>query len=53
MNVTSHDDALLLVRFLIADKFIDVDLSTNILESGIIDVKYVAKHQGGILYGAS
>ncbi|MDC5718203.1 TnsA endonuclease N-terminal domain-containing protein [Vibrio europaeus] len=53
MNVTSHDDALLLVRFLIADKFIDVDLSTNIPESGLIDVKYVAKHQGGIIYGAS
>ena len=53
MNVTSHDDALLLVRFLIADKFIDVDLSTNIPESGLIDVKYVAEHQGGILYGAS
>ncbi|CAH8200830.1 TnsA endonuclease N-terminal domain-containing protein [Vibrio aestuarianus] len=53
MNITSNDDALLLVRFLIADKFIDVDLSTNISESGLIDVKYVAEHQGGILYGAS
>lgn len=53
MNITSNDDALLLLRFLIADKFIDVDLSTNISESGLIDVKYVAEHQGGILYGAS
>jgi hypothetical protein len=53
MNITSNDDALLLIRFLIADKFIDVDLSTNISESGLIDVKYVAEHQGGILYGAS
>ncbi|CAK3070924.1 transposase [Vibrio crassostreae] len=53
MNITSNDDALLLLRFLIADKFIDVDLSTNIPESGLIDVEYVAEHQGGILYGAS
>lgn len=53
MNITSDYDALLLIRFLIADKFIDVDLSTNIPESGLIDVKYVAEYQGGILYGAS
>jgi hypothetical protein len=53
MNITSNDDALLLIRFLIADKFIDVDLSTNISESGLINVKYVAEQPGGILYGAS
>lgn len=53
MNITSHDDALLLVRFLIADHLIDVDLSTNISESGLIDVRYVADHQRGTLYGAS
>lgn len=53
MNITSHDDALLLIRFLIADKFIDVDLSTNISESGLVDVKHVADSAGGILYGAS
>lgn len=53
MNITSNDDALLLIRFLIADKFIDVDLSTNISESGLINVKYIAEQQGGILYGAS
>lgn len=53
MNITSHDDALLLVRFLIADHLIEVDLSTNISESGLIDVMYVADHQRGTLYGAS
>ncbi|ENM6584226.1 Tn7 transposase TnsA N-terminal domain-containing protein [Vibrio alginolyticus] len=53
MNVTSHDDALLLVRFLIADHLIEVDLSTNIPGSGLIDVLYVTDHQGGTLYGAS
>lgn len=53
MNITSNDDALLLIRFLIADKLIDVDLSTNISESGLINVKYVAEQPGGILYGAS
>jgi hypothetical protein len=53
MNITSHEYALLLIRFLIADKVIDVDLSTNISESGLMDVKYVAKNQGGIIYGVS
>lgn len=53
MNITSHDNALLLIRFLIADKFIDVDLSSNIPESGLINVKSVTKSQGSILYGAS
>ena len=53
LNITSQNEALLLIRFLIADKFIDVDLSTNISESGLIDVKYVTEQQGGILYGAS
>lgn len=53
LNITSNDDALLLTRFLIADKFIDVDLSTNISESGLIDVKYVAENQGDVRYGAS
>lgn len=52
MNITSHNDALLLIRFLIADKLIDVDLSTNIPESGLIDVKSVVENQGA-LYGTS
>lgn len=52
-NITSHDDALLLVRLLIANKFIDVDLSTKIPESGLIDVKYVEERQRGNQYGAS
>ncbi|HAS6026913.1 TnsA endonuclease N-terminal domain-containing protein [Vibrio vulnificus] len=53
MNIASNDDALLLVRYLIADKLIDVDLSTNISESGLLDVKYVTENRGGMLYGAS
>ncbi|EPN4952627.1 hypothetical protein ACT0HV_000583 [Vibrio diabolicus] len=53
MNVISYDDALLLVRFLIADHLIEVELSTNIPGTGLIDVLYVAEHQGGTLYGAS
>ncbi|PKG74695.1 heteromeric transposase endonuclease subunit TnsA [Shewanella sp. GutCb] len=52
-NIISHDDALLLIRFLIADKFIDVDLSTNIPESGLIDIKYVTAKQETTIYGAS
>ncbi|TKF36099.1 heteromeric transposase endonuclease subunit TnsA [Vibrio kanaloae] len=53
MNIASHDDALLLVRFLITGKLIDVDLSTNISESGLLEVKSVTESRGGILYGAS
>ncbi|SBT14996.1 TnsA endonuclease N-terminal domain-containing protein [Vibrio celticus] len=53
LNVTTHEDAMLLIRFLIADRHIEVDISTNIVESGLIDVTYVAEQQGGILYGAS
>ncbi|MFZ3422743.1 TnsA endonuclease N-terminal domain-containing protein [Vibrio harveyi] len=53
MNVTTHEDALLLIRFLIADRYIEVDLSKNIVESGLIDITYVTEQRGGILYGAS
>lgn len=53
LNVTTHEDALLLIRFLIADRYIEVDLSKNIVESGLIDITYVTEQQGGILYGAS
>jgi hypothetical protein len=51
MNITSHDHALLLIRFLIADKLISVDLSTNIVESGIIDIRSVTKTQERAMYG--
>ena len=52
MNITSNEDALLLVRYLIADKYIDVNLSANIAESGLIDIKYVRESGGGNVYGA-
>jgi hypothetical protein len=41
LNVASNNDALSLVRYLIADKYIDVDFSFNIPESGILDVKKI------------
>jgi len=41
LNVVSNDDVLSLVRYLIADKYIDVDISSNIPESGILDVKRI------------
>ena len=53
LNVTTHENALVLIRFLIADRYIEVDLSKNIVESGLIDITYVTEQQGGILYGAS
>lgn len=47
MNIASHDEAQLLIRYLIADKFIDVDLSSYIPELGILDVKSIADMQRG------
>jgi hypothetical protein len=53
MNIASHDESQLLIRYLIADKYIDVDLSSNIPELGILDVKYIAVMQKGVMNGAS
>ncbi|MFD2179762.1 TnsA endonuclease N-terminal domain-containing protein [Veronia pacifica] len=53
LNAASHDEALLLVRFLITNRLIEVDLSTNIPESGLIRVKSVAERTGGAIYGVS
>ncbi|EGQ8102035.1 TnsA endonuclease N-terminal domain-containing protein [Vibrio parahaemolyticus] len=53
MNVVSNDDALLLIRYLIAEKYIDVDLSFNISESGVLDVKKVLLAHKGVVNGAS
>ncbi|WP_220149710.1 TnsA endonuclease C-terminal domain-containing protein [Psychromonas sp. B3M02] len=50
-NIVSNSDALLIIRYLIADKYIDVDLSFNIPESGILDVKRIAEAQGDIASG--
>lgn len=47
MNIASYDEAQLLIRYLIADKFIDVDLSSYIPELGILDVKSIADMQRG------
>ncbi len=47
MNIASHDEAQLLIRYLIADKFIDVDLSSYIPELGILDIKSIADMQRG------
>ncbi|MBR9728584.1 TnsA endonuclease N-terminal domain-containing protein [Shewanella intestini] len=53
MNIASHDDALLLIRYLIADKFIDVDLSSKITEVGILDITSIAMATRGVMNGAS
>lgn len=50
-NIVSNSDALLIIRYLIADKYIDVDLSSDIPESGILDVKSIAEVQGDIASG--
>lgn len=49
LNIASHDEAQLLIRYLIADKFIDVDLSSNIPEIGVIDVKSILLMQRGVV----
>jgi hypothetical protein len=52
-NIVSHGDALTLIRFLIAEKYIDVDLSYNISELGILDVRKVFTTQRKIVDEAS
>lgn len=52
MNIASIDDSLLLVRYLIAEKHIEIDLSHNIPESGILKVNVVKTDQRGVTYGA-
>lgn len=52
-NVVSHDDALPLIRSLIAKKYIDVDLSFNIPESGILDIKGISVAQKEAMNGTS
>tara|TARA_R110001599_G_C12118611_1_gene648664 strand:+ start:115 stop:942 length:828 start_codon:yes stop_codon:yes gene_type:complete len=41
INAASNEEALSMVRFLIANKHIDVDLTFNIPESGILNVKKI------------
>ncbi|MEI8704716.1 TnsA endonuclease N-terminal domain-containing protein [Pseudoalteromonas sp. B62] len=53
MNIATHDDSQLLIRYLIADKYIDVDLSSNIPELGIMDVKSIAVMGKGAMNGTS
>jgi hypothetical protein len=53
MNIASYDEAQLLIRYLIADKFIDVDLSSYIPELGILGVKSIAVMQRGVMNGTS
>lgn len=53
MNIATHDDSQLLIRYLIADKYIDVDLSSNIPELGIMDVKSIAVMGKGGMNGTS
>ncbi|MBB1369438.1 TnsA endonuclease N-terminal domain-containing protein [Pseudoalteromonas sp. SR45-4] len=53
MNIATHDDSQLLIRYLIADKYIDVDLSSNIPELGIMDVKSIVVMGKGAMNGTS
>ena len=50
-NIVSHNDALSLIRLLIAEKHIDVDLNYNIVESGILEIKRLSKIQGELVNG--
>jgi len=50
-KITSHDESLTLLRYLIASKFIDVDLSFDIAEGGIIKIDGVHLTQRGIING--
>lgn len=50
-TITSHDESLTLLRYLIASKLIDVDLSCDIAEEGIIRIDEVHLTQRGIING--
>ncbi|BCG16213.1 TnsA endonuclease N-terminal domain-containing protein [Vibrio parahaemolyticus] len=50
-GITSHDESLTLLRYLIANKLIDVDLSCDIAEEGIIRIDGVHLIQRGIING--
>lgn len=52
LKITSDSDALLLIRYLIADKYIDVDLSFNIPELGVLDVKSIVESHREAASGA-
>ncbi|CNI68586.1 TnsA endonuclease [Yersinia rohdei] len=47
-KIVSHLEALTLLRYLIADRFIEVDLSFNIEEAGIIDITQALLNQRGV-----
>jgi hypothetical protein len=51
LNVVSNEEALSLIRFLIANKHINVDLTFNIPESGILNVKSMNIDQRRIVNG--
>lgn len=51
-NIASHDDSLQLLRFLISEKYIDVDLSYNIPESGILSIETIYSVRRGVINGS-
>lgn len=50
-GITSHDESLTLLRYLIANKLIDVDLSCDIAEEELVRIDGVHLHQRGIVNG--
>ncbi|HDL8466369.1 TPA: Tn7 transposase TnsA N-terminal domain-containing protein [Yersinia enterocolitica] len=50
-NITNKDNALTLVRYLIASKFISIDLSVNIENAGIIDITRIQLSRRGMENG--
>ena len=50
-NIVPHNDALSLIRLLIAEKYIDVDLNYNIVESGILEIKSLSQTQRSLING--
>ncbi|CNG85988.1 TnsA endonuclease N-terminal domain-containing protein [Yersinia massiliensis] len=50
-NITNKDNSLTLVRYLIASKFISIDLSVNIENAGIIDITGIQLSRRGMENG--
>lgn len=51
LNIVSHELALTLLRFLIVEKYMEVDLTSSIAETGVLIVKNIHSNSEMILYG--
>jgi len=51
LNIVNHELALTLVRFLIVEKYMEVDLTSSIAETGVVIIKNIHNDSEMIMYG--